>query len=44
MPLTETAALDQKMAMDQFTKLMASFTPDQLKVMQRLSLQSRQFF
>ena len=41
MPLTDTAALDQTMAMDELTKLMASFTPEQLKALQRLSLQPR---
>jgi hypothetical protein len=41
MPLTDSAALDQNQAMDELTKLMASFTPEQLKALQRLSMQPR---
>ena len=41
MPLTETATDDQKQAMDELTWLMASFTPEQLKALQRLSVQPR---
>jgi len=32
--LTDSAALDQKQVMDELTKLMASFTPEQLKALQ----------
>ena len=41
MPLTDTATDDQKQAMDELTRLMASFTPEQLKALQRLSMQPR---
>jgi site-specific recombinase XerD len=41
MPLTDSAALDQKQVMDELTKLMASFTPEQLKALQKLSTQPK---
>ena len=41
LPLTDTAADDQNQVMDDLSRLLASFTPTQLKALQQLSINAR---